>query len=311
VTIALRRAEPGECEALSDLALRSKAHWGYDAGFLAACRVELTLDPADVQRLRVTVAEESGDIVGFYALAGGPPEGELSFFFVEPARIGAGIGRMLWEDSLASAAQRGLSRIRIESDPFAEGFYTAMGATRVGDVPSQSILDRRLPLLSFDMGAVPIELRPLEDLASDLESALAALRRELAVVAPGVEIEHIGATSMPDGLTKGDVDVNLRVDHDRFDQVVVALSARFDIAQPQNWTGTFASFSETRRGIPLGIQVTVTGSDDDFLVELRDRLRADPDLRHEYDEIKRENAGAGRDAYWRAKNDFLRRVRNR
>jgi GrpB-like predicted nucleotidyltransferase (UPF0157 family)/GNAT superfamily N-acetyltransferase len=311
VTIAIRAATPGECEALSDLALRSKAHWGYDADFLAACRAERTVEPADVRRLRVSLADESGDVVGFYALEGGAPEGELTFLFVEPGRIGAGVGRMLWEDCLATAARIGLSRIRIESDPFAEGFYLSMGATRIGDVPSQSIPERRLPLLVFDMEEVPIELRAVEELATDTESVLAELRRDLRVAAPGVEVEHIGGTSMPDGITKGDVDVNLRVDHDRFDHVVVALSTRFDIAQPQNWTGTFASFSDTRQGFPLGIQVTVIGSDDDFLVELRDRLRADPELRHEYDEIKRMNAGAGRDAYWRAKNDFLRRVRNR
>ena len=151
MTITIGRAVPGECAALSDLALRSKAHWGYDADFLAACRAELTVDPADVQRLRVTLAEESGEVVGFYALGGGPPEGELSLFFVEPARICTGIGTLLWQDCLATAARIGLSRIRIESDPFAEGFYTGMGATRVGDVQSQSIPDRRLPLLSFDI----------------------------------------------------------------------------------------------------------------------------------------------------------------
>jgi GrpB-like predicted nucleotidyltransferase (UPF0157 family) len=161
------------------------------------------------------------------------------------------------------------------------------------------------------MGAVPIELRPVEDLAADIDAVLTDLRRELAVVAPGVEVEHIGATSMPDGLTKGDVDVNLRVDRERFDHVVAALSTRFDIAQPQNWSGTYASFSDTRRGVPLGIQVTVEGSVDDFLVALRDLMRADADVRRQYDEVKRANAGAGRDAYWRAKDDFLRRLRNR
>ena len=30
----LRPARPGEAAALSDLALRSKAHWGYDQAFL-------------------------------------------------------------------------------------------------------------------------------------------------------------------------------------------------------------------------------------------------------------------------------------
>jgi GrpB-like predicted nucleotidyltransferase (UPF0157 family) len=160
------------------------------------------------------------------------------------------------------------------------------------------------------MGAVPVELRPVESLASEIDPALTELRRELEVLAPGVEVEHIGASSMPDGLTKGDVDVNLRVDTDRFDPVVVALSTRFDIAQPLSWTGTYASFSDTHRGVPIGIQVTVEGSDADFLVALRDRLRDDPELRRRYDAVKRENAPAGRDAYWRAKDEFLGQVRN-
>jgi GrpB-like predicted nucleotidyltransferase (UPF0157 family)/GNAT superfamily N-acetyltransferase len=311
VTIAVRRADPGECAALSELALRSKAHWGYDASFLAACRAELTVDPALVDRLRVTVAEESGTIAGFYALAGAPPVGELSFLFVEPARIGAGIGRMLWSDCVAMAARVGLSAIRIESDPNASGFYVAMGATRVGDVPSESIPDRSLPLLTFDMAGVPIELRPVEDLIGDVEAVVSDLRGELGALLPGVDVAHIGATSMPDGVTKGDVDVNLRVESDRFDDVVETLSGRFDAAQPQHWTGTFASFSDTRRGLPLGIQVTVTGSDADVLVDLRDRMRADPALRQEYDAIKRANAPSGREAYWQAKNEFFRVTGNR
>ena len=36
MTTVLRRAEPGEGAALTELALRSKAHWGYDAARLTA-----------------------------------------------------------------------------------------------------------------------------------------------------------------------------------------------------------------------------------------------------------------------------------
>ncbi len=99
----------------------------------------------------MTVVEEVGEILGFYALGGEPPEGELAFFFVEPGRIGTGIGQILWEHCLGNAMRIGLARIRIESDPFAEGFYLRMGATRVGDSPSQSIPGRSLPLLRFDL----------------------------------------------------------------------------------------------------------------------------------------------------------------
>lgn len=167
--ISIRQADPADCHALSDLALRSKAYWGYDSRFLEACRVELTVDPTDVERLQVAVAEEAGEIVGFYALGGGPPEAELCSFFVEPDRIGTGIGRTLWQHCLVTAAHVDVSRIRIESDPFAEGFYVAMGAVRTGEVPSRSIPDRSLPVLSFDVGKVPVQLRPVREVATRAE----------------------------------------------------------------------------------------------------------------------------------------------
>ena len=45
-----RRAEPSDAATLADLALRAKAVWGYDAGFMAACRAELTVDPDSIRR---------------------------------------------------------------------------------------------------------------------------------------------------------------------------------------------------------------------------------------------------------------------
>jgi hypothetical protein len=75
---------------------------------------------------------------------------------------------------------------------------------------------------------------------------------------------HIGATSLPDGLTKGDVDVNVRVPADRFDEAVRELSSRYERAQIQNWTPTYASFADGAEELLLGIQVTVVGAADDF-----------------------------------------------
>ncbi len=38
MSLELRGALPGEAGLLTDLCLRSKAVWGYDAAFMAACR---------------------------------------------------------------------------------------------------------------------------------------------------------------------------------------------------------------------------------------------------------------------------------
>lgn len=147
--VLLRPARDDESVLLSDLALRSKGHWGYDADFLESCREELTLTPELLTEERAHVAERDGRVVGFYTLAGRPPEGQLGHMFVEPEEVNKGIGRRLWEHALDTAATEGIRRILIEADPFAEAFYLAMGAVRVGEVPSGSIPGRVLPLLAF------------------------------------------------------------------------------------------------------------------------------------------------------------------
>lgn len=149
----IRAARPEEAETLSDLALRSKAHWQYDAPFIEACRAELTISARDIEDALVVVLEAGGRPGGFYLLreSDRPATADLDFFYIEPALIGAGYGRRLWNHLLETAAARGYRRVTIDSDPHAEGFYRAMGARRVGEVASGSIPGRTLPLLQFDL----------------------------------------------------------------------------------------------------------------------------------------------------------------
>ncbi|CAM5558768.1 GNAT family N-acetyltransferase [Streptomyces atroolivaceus] len=148
----LRPGRPGEAGALTALALRSKAHWGYDEVFMAACRDELTVRPADTAGGRTAVAEEGGRVLGFTTLSGEPPEGALGMMFVEPDTIGRGVGRLLFEHTMAQARRLGFEALTIDADPNAEPFYTAMGAARIGATPSHSIPGRDLPLLRIALG---------------------------------------------------------------------------------------------------------------------------------------------------------------
>ena len=145
----------------------------------------------------------------------------------------------------------------------------------------------------------------MRDVAAQAEAIVAAVAAEIATFLPRAEVHHVGATSLPLGRTKGDLDVNVRVEPGDFDDAVAALRERFDVAQPENWTAGFASFSTGAYELPLGLQVTAIGSPDDFLLALRDRMRADPELARRYDEIKRRAAADGPLAYWEAKNRFI------
>jgi GNAT superfamily N-acetyltransferase len=149
--ICVRHALADEADLLSRLALRSKSHWGYDADFLEACRAELTLSPHYIAASPVYVLEEGKRIVGFYGLSEQGGELELLYLFVEPAAVKRGYGKRLWDHAIELAARLGFEKLSIESDPFAEDFYRAMGAERVGEVTSSIKPDRKLPLLKFHL----------------------------------------------------------------------------------------------------------------------------------------------------------------
>jgi GNAT superfamily N-acetyltransferase len=154
VEVAMRAARADEAGLLSELALRSKAYWGYDQAFLDACRADLTFSPAEVAARRIVVAESSEQVLGFYSLDGEAPEGELGNLWVVPESIGTGLGRRLFDDATTSARDLGFTALKIEAEPKAEGFYLRMGATRVGEVPSGSIPGRALPMLRYELSVI-------------------------------------------------------------------------------------------------------------------------------------------------------------
>lgn len=139
--MTIRPARPDEAAGLSELAIRSKGHWGYSAAFLDACRDELTVRPEQCDDVHLFVAEYTGDdVVGFVRLDGEPPAAELADLFVDPAVIGSGVGRRLLEFAVEQARRLAITRLMIEADPNAESFHLRAGAVRIGDVPSGSVI---------------------------------------------------------------------------------------------------------------------------------------------------------------------------
>lgn len=156
----------------------------------------------------------------------------------------------------------------------------------------------------------PVRIRPESDIREAVEAAFVEHRTRLADLVPGAEIEHVGSTAIPGALTKGDLDVLVRVDADRFGPAVDQLRAVYAIHQPHNWTPTLASFVD--RGAadpPVGIQLVVAGSTDDLLFgPFRDALIGDRALLEEYNALKRSQDGADYQTYTDVKGEFVLRV---
>jgi len=154
-TVRIRRAQLDEADELSAIAMESKAYWGYSAEFMEACREELLVPAENLtnERFSYCVAETEGKPIGYYALERlSVGEYELEALFVVPARIGTGIGRLLMEHAKEAVAAAGGSRMIIQGDPNAEGFYLAAGGVWIGYRESRSIPGRHLPLFTIHVG---------------------------------------------------------------------------------------------------------------------------------------------------------------
>jgi GNAT superfamily N-acetyltransferase len=152
VTLTIHPPRIDELPGLSDLCLRSKAVWGYDAEFLAACRGELSFGPNDLEVTPIVVAERDQRLLGVAQVKLMNGEADLAKLFVDPDALRGGIGRALLHWAIDVAAERGAGRLIIESDPGAAQFYRRMGAYDAGEAASGSIPGRTLPRLVIDLG---------------------------------------------------------------------------------------------------------------------------------------------------------------
>ena len=139
-------AQKTDCEALTQLMRRAKAHWGYDADLLRSWEAELTIDLQHLDTHRVMCAATQEGIVGFCSLSYVDVRCKMENLFVEPRAIGQGYGRALFAHALQEARDAGTVELWLEADPHARSFYEHMGMRVVGLVPG-SAAGRHLPLM--------------------------------------------------------------------------------------------------------------------------------------------------------------------
>jgi ribosomal protein S18 acetylase RimI-like enzyme len=144
--LEIRPARPEEAGYLTALAIRSKAHWGYDVAFPEACRESLVVTPEDCDGTSLLVAVDGDQIAGFAQLQGSPPVRELDDLWVDPGAMGRGVGRALFDAITALDRVAGYRSLTVDSDPHAESFYSRMGMTRIGETQFTVDPSRYLPV---------------------------------------------------------------------------------------------------------------------------------------------------------------------
>ena len=150
--ILLRPPAESELSYLSDLCLRSKAHWDYSEEFIEACRDELTIHASDLVSDHLIVAVEHDHLLGVAQLhVDDKDRCFLDKLYVDPKNFGRGAGKMLLTWAIGTARRLGKDRMFVVADPNAVAFYTRFGGKPSGQSPSGSIAGRMLPRLVFEI----------------------------------------------------------------------------------------------------------------------------------------------------------------
>jgi GrpB-like predicted nucleotidyltransferase (UPF0157 family) len=134
------------------------------------------------------------------------------------------------------------------------------------------------------------------------------VQAELQALLPGADIQHVGSTAIPGSLTKGDLDVQVRVSSDGYVAAKEALSTLYGVNLGGFASEDAISFEDYSAKPSLGIHLTVIDGSADIQWRFRDLLIASPGLRDEYDRLKRRFDGGSMSQYRDAKAKFVSRV---
>lgn len=169
-------------------------------------------------------------------------------------------------------------------------------------------------MADFDLPPEPdFALHPdVETARADAERLFGRISSELRVLLPpSTDIRHIGATAVPGCLTKGDLDIVVRVAAEDFIAADAALAARFARNIGSKRTDTFSSFEDGATSPHLGVQLTVAGGEDDYFHLFVESLMRDRELVALYNALKRQFDGQPMDVYRAAKSTFVTTVLSR
>jgi GrpB-like predicted nucleotidyltransferase (UPF0157 family) len=132
-----------------------------------------------------------------------------------------------------------------------------------------------------------LRFRPAHTLSGPIRRGFAEERSKILLLLPGAEVLHTGATSVPAALTRGDLDIHVRVPSGDFPRATDALAGTYASYRTEMWTPGFATFVVPNRSIPTGIALTTIGGEHDqrFLLAW-DRLSREPQLLQELNALK-------------------------
>jgi len=150
------------------------------------------------------------------------------------------------------------------------------------------------------------ELLSLHDDSAGAQRSFARIAERISSILPEAEVEHVGATAVAGCLTKGDIDVLVRVTREEFAPAMATLDATLQRSVRNDPTDEYAEYDFSEAGCSGSIQLVVAGSwHDRRFRQLKTALGSDEGALARYNELKRYHEGLSVTDYRIAKSAFI------
>jgi len=146
----IQPAQPNDHEALTQLTIASKGHWGYSEKQLNDWHDQLSITSSYIETNSVYKLMKDRQIIGYYSYFHKANDiVKLDNLFVSPQHIGHGYGKKLMADFLTKLEST-IRKVIVDSDPNAEGFYAKVGFIKTGHIET-STPNRYLPVMMLEL----------------------------------------------------------------------------------------------------------------------------------------------------------------
>ncbi|QSB54306.1 GrpB family protein [Acinetobacter calcoaceticus] len=133
-------------------------------------------------------------------------------------------------------------------------------------------------------------------------------QKDISTLLPFARIEHIGSSSIPNAISKGDLDIYIEVKPEQFEVAIEGLKT-LNFIEKQNTLRTHElCMLESLNNDDVAFQIVATGSKFTFFLTFRNKLTASPALVDEYNQLKLQCSHLDHDQYRTIKSDFITRI---
>ncbi|MEZ8624957.1 GrpB family protein [Vibrio splendidus] len=132
--------------------------------------------------------------------------------------------------------------------------------------------------------------------------------REIKKLIPNARVEHVGASSIPSAVSKGDLDIFVGVELGELEDAIERLTTLGFNEKLDTLRTPELCMLESTSGDDVALQVVANGSEFECFLRFRDKLRANPALVEQYNTLKMSCEGWPQDEYREKKADFIEHV---